>query len=132
MKRKVFFAVIYATTSISLLGFFDAFYGAGPVPYHPLTHCAIGGSVLFAIACVVSLFHLRSGIVCALVASLFCWPFFAGELSMVLRVWRSLVSVVVRDYGMWNDRLAALLTLMLSSAFSLSQLRRFWQAPPAG
>jgi hypothetical protein len=110
MNRKVFFAAIYAATSLSLAVFLDAFYWAGPVtPHLGLARSAIGGSILFAIACVASLFDLRSGVACAVVASILCWPFFGGELSSVIGVWRSQ---------------AAVLTLTLSSAYTLSQLRR--------
>jgi hypothetical protein len=130
MKWKVIAALVYAATTLSLWGFFDALYGSGPIIHHlGLIRSAISGAVLFAIACVISLFNLRTGIVCALVACLLCWPFFGGELSMILLVWRSLFSIL--GYSMWGDRLAAVLMLTLSSVYSLSRLRSLFQVSPA-
>ncbi len=76
---------------------------------------------MFVVAFVFSLFSLRSGIVCALAACVLSWPFFAGELSLILGVWRSLLSVV--HYSDWGARLAAVLMLIVSSVYSLSQSR---------
>jgi hypothetical protein len=122
MKRKVILALIYAATALTLLGFFDALYGAGPVTHHlGLIRCGLGGAVLFAIACVISPFNARFGIVCALAASVLCWPFFAGELSLILHAGLSVLSEV--RYAMWGDRLAAVLMLTISSVYSLSRLR---------
>jgi hypothetical protein len=121
MKQKIISVAIYAITTLALWGFFDGLYGGEPITRHlSLIHAATAGAILFAVACVLSSFSLRFGIACALAACILSWPFFAGELSAILRVWRSLFSVV--HYSPWGDRLAAVLMLTISSIYSVVQL----------
>jgi hypothetical protein len=123
MKYKIVSALVYGITALDLANFFDSVYGAGPISsnYIGLTHVAIAGAILFAVACLLSLFNLRMGITCGLVACILSWPFFAGELSLILGVWRGLFSVV--GYAYWTARLASVWMLIVSSIYSLSQLR---------
>jgi hypothetical protein len=126
MKQKIISLVIYAITTFALAGFFDGLYGGEPIPHRMWLiwvqiYAASAGTVLFAVACVLSPFSLRFGIACALAACLLSWPFFAGQLSAILSVWRSLFSTV--HYPAWGDRLAAVLMLILSSIYSVVQLR---------
>lgn len=77
MKEKAFPIGMYAVTALTLAAFFDALYGAGPITRHlgPI-HLAIAGTVLFAVACALSLFALRIGVVCGLAGAVLSWPIF--------------------------------------------------------
>ena len=130
MKQKTISAVIYAATTLALAYYFDALYGGGAVTHHlGLIHIAIAGTILFAVACILSLFSLRLGVLCALAACILSWPFFSGNLYAILRVWRSLFSVV--HYANWGASLAAVLMLIISSIYSLGRLRLLFQAAGA-
>jgi hypothetical protein len=120
MKRKIISAIVYAATSVALAGFFDALYGAGPVTrYLALIHLAIAGTVLFAVACVLSLFTLRVGVVCGLAGSVLSWPYFAIQISTI--PWGSTVSIL--SHANWQDVLTAILALVVSSVYSVNRLR---------
>jgi hypothetical protein len=128
MKQKVISAVIYAVTTLALAAFFDGLYGGESLTRHlVLIHVATAGAVLFAVACVSCIFSPRFGIVCALAACILSWPFFSGNLFAILKVWRSLFSVV--HYSNWGDSLAAVVTLIISSIYSLSRLPLLFQPP---
>jgi hypothetical protein len=130
MKQKAVSVVIYAFTALALANFFDSLYGAGPITHYLwLIHTAIAGAILFVVATVFSVFSLRIGIACALAACVLSWPFFAGELSALLGVWRSLFSVV--HYSYWGARLESVLMLIISSFYSLGRLRLLFWAPNA-
>lgn len=122
MKQKVVSAVIYAITALALAYYFASLYGAAPVTRHlGLIHTAIIGALLFVVACVLSLFSLRSGTACALAACTLSWPFFAGVLSAVVGVWRSLPSIL-HDAN-WEASLQSVVMLIFSSIYALSRLR---------
>jgi len=129
MKQKIIPSAIYALTTVCLAEFFDAAYGAGPVTrYVRLTHLAIAGTVLFAIACISSLFTLRFGTVCALAASVLAWPYFANALTAI--PWGSLVSVL--PYANWRYELTAILLLAVSSVYSAAHAWQLFRVPVAG
>jgi len=120
MKRKILSVVIYATTAFALAEFFDALYGAGPVTRHSvLIHLAIAGTILFAAACILSLFILRVGVVCGLAGGALSWPCFAIQMPAI--PWGSLVSIL--PYANWLYLLTAILVLVVSSIYSVNLLR---------
>ncbi len=122
MKQKIVSAFIYAVTTLALAYFFDGFYGGEPSTRHlGLIHAATAGAILFAVACVLSLFSLRLGTVCTLAACILSWPFFSGNLFAILSVWRSLFSIL--RYSNWGASLAAVVMLIISSAYSINQAR---------
>ena len=122
MKRKILSAVIYATTAFALAQFFDGlFAGEAVTDQLRLTYLAIAGTILFAAACIVSLFTLRIGVVCGLGGSILSWPYFA--IGMPTIPWGSVVSIF--PYSNWAFVLTAILGLVVSSAYSINQLRLF-------
>ena len=78
MKHKVVSALVYGITALDFAEFFDSVYGAGPIsPHHiALMHTAIAGAIVFALACLFSLFNLRIGVMCGLAACVLSWPLF--------------------------------------------------------
>ncbi len=128
MKQKTVSVVIYAITALALAYYFDSLYGAGPVARHlELIHTAIAGAILFVVACVLSVFSLRFGTVCALAACVLWWPFFSSNLFAILSVWRSLFSIL--HHSNWEASLQSVLMLIISSIYSLSRLRLLLRAP---
>jgi hypothetical protein len=120
MKRKILSVVIYVTTAFALAEFFDGLYGAGPVTLHlGLIHLAIAGTILFAVACILSLFTLRVGVVCGIAGGVLSWPYFAIQLPTI--PWGSLVSIL--PHANWVDLMIAILVLVVSSVYSVNQLR---------
>jgi hypothetical protein len=130
MKQKIVSAVVYAITVFDIANFLDSLYGAGPVTHNlGLIRSAIAGAILFVVASISSLFSLRVGTVCALAACILSWPFFSGELYAILRVWRSLFSVV--HYSYWGARLASVFMVIFSSIHTIAGLRALVAAPGA-
>jgi hypothetical protein len=116
MKQRSVSAVIYAITTLSIACFFDGLYGAGPVKHHlELIHVALVGASLFACACVLSIFAVRFGVACGLVACILSWPYF-GFLLFATR-WSGLTLLVLR-LPQWQDLFAALLLLFIASAYT--------------
>lgn len=65
MKQKVLAALVYILTALALALYFDSLYGAAPVTQHlNAVHAGIAGTILLAVACLLSLFSLRLGAVC--------------------------------------------------------------------
>lgn len=119
MKRKVIAAVVYAATAFALASFFDALYGAGPVTRGLwLIHLAIAGTILFAAACIVSLFALRAGILCAIAGGILSWPEFADSFGFI--PWRHILSIL--PYANWLVLLTAIFALIVSSAYSIDEV----------
>jgi hypothetical protein len=120
VKRKIISAAVYAATSFALAGFFDGLYGAGPVTrYLGVIHLAIAGTILFAVACVLSLFTLRVGVICGLCACVLSWPYFAIQIPTI--PWNRVFAVL--HYANWQDLMTAILALVVSSAYSVNRLR---------
>jgi heme exporter protein D len=120
VKRKFLSAVIYATTAFALAESFDSLYGAGPVTHElGLIHLAIAGTILFTVACILSLFTLRAAVVCGLAGGVLSWPYFAIPIPTI--PWGSLVSIL--PYANWMALLTTLLALVVSSVYSVNQLR---------
>ena len=127
MKRKIISGAVYATTSFALAVFWDALYGAGPFTgYVGLIHLAIAGTVLIAVGCIASLLNRLVGDICGLAGCSLAWPCFAIELPGI--PWRALVSVA-REAN-WSLLLSALLTLVVATVYSLTQLRSFFRGRP--
>ncbi|MGB9105850.1 MAG: hypothetical protein WCC59_13900 [Terriglobales bacterium] len=120
MTRKLIPAVVYAATAFAFAGFIDGLYGGEPITHHlGLIHVATAGAILFAVACVLSLFTPRVGVVCALVGGVLSWPYFAIQVFAI--PWGSIVSIL--PYANWQDLLTAILALVVSSVYSVNQLR---------
>ena len=120
MKRKILSLVIYVTTAFALAEFFDGLYGAGPVTHRlGLIHLAIAGTILFAAACILSLFTLRVGVVCGIAGGVLSWPYFAIQMPTI--PWGRLASIFPHAHSV--DLLIAILVLVVSSVYSVNQLR---------
>lgn len=129
MKQRISAAVIYAMTSLVLAGYFDSLYGAGPVTHRlGLIHAAFAGALLFVVACAMSLFALRLGVACGVVASILSWPYFGPRLLAI--PWSRFIQVL--PHAMWADTYAAILMLIISSAYSAIRLRLLLRAPATG
>lgn len=122
MKRKIISAVVYAASAYALAEFFDGLLGGepftGPVP--KLIYLAIAGTVLFFLACILSLFSWRVGVFCGSAGGVLSWPCFAVSLPAI--PWGSLFSIL--PYSNWSNLLMAILTLVVSTTYSLNQLRQ--------
>jgi hypothetical protein len=127
MKHKIISATIYGITAWDLAVFFRHFYGASQFSptYYGLVNVAVIGATLFVLALVFSLFTPRLATVCALVACILSWPFFSVGLSPILRSWQTVFSVLHYSYG--EARLISLYMLIVSTVYSLSELRLFLQ-----
>ena len=120
MKQKILSAVIYATTALALAQFLDDLYAGEPVTDHlGLIYLAIAGTILFAAACILSLFTLRVGVVCGLGGGILSWPVFAIAIPRI--PWGSVVSIF--PYSNWRYVLTAILALVVSSAYTVNRLR---------
>jgi hypothetical protein len=127
MKRRIISAVIYAATCAALAAFFDAVYGAGPVTRHlSLMRFAIAGTGVFAIACILSFFNFRIGVICGLGASVLAVPYFA--LQAVAVPWGSLLSILPR--ANWPYLLTAMLALVLSVIYSITSVSQAFRSVP--
>ena len=128
MKRRIFSAVIYAITTLALAAFFDGLYRGEPIPRHlaPI-YAATAGVALFAVASVLLLFSLRFGAICGLAANVLSWPYFG--LQLVTIPWGHVLEVL--PYARWAETYAAILVLIISSAYSVSHLRFLLRAPAA-
>jgi len=116
MKQKIPPAALYVITALAVAGYFDALYGAAPVTHRQTPiHFAIAGTIIFAIACLLSLFSLRLGAVGGLVGACLSWPFFGPIL--IHFPWTKLPEVL--PYAMWADSLAALVTLIVATVYSV-------------
>jgi hypothetical protein len=120
VKRKILSGAIYATTAFALAQFFDALYAGEPVTDHlGLIYLAIAGTILFAAACILSLFTVRVGVVCGLGGGVLSWPAFAIAIPTI--PWGSVVSIF--PYANWPFLLTAILALVVSSVYSVNRLR---------
>lgn len=118
MKRKAIPALLYLTTAFAFAMYFDSLYGAGPVARDLwFLRLATVGMVLFASACILSFFWLRVGLLTAAAAALLSWPAFAIAVFEI--PWTSIISIL--PYSNWLDLLNAIVTLMVSSVYSLKQ-----------
>jgi hypothetical protein len=127
MKYRLISTFIYGIATFCFWLFFDALYGAGPVTRDlALIYLAIGGSILYAIACVSSLFSLRFAVISGLAGALLVWPYFAIEVREI--PWSKLWSAL--PYANWRYELAALFFLVVSSCYLAVQLRLMFRASP--
>jgi hypothetical protein len=122
MKRKLLSVVLYATTSFALAVYWEALYGAGPIKTSVLMYLAISGTVLFAVSCVMLLISSQVGLSCAITAGLLSWPYFVIHVPTI--PWSRLLSAVSNN-SRWLFLLIAILALVVTSIYSLNQLRCF-------
>jgi hypothetical protein len=128
MKGRIVSAFIYALTALALWYYFDGYYARDlsrvKAVYIFLLHASTAGAWLFAISFVLALLSLRFGIVCALAAGVMAWPYF---FTLLLGIpWRHLIDVL--PYSDWLAQYISILTLIISSAYSVVQLRMFVRA----
>jgi hypothetical protein len=120
MKRGVLAALVYLLPALTMALVFDSIYGAGPVTRHVgVIHAGVAGAIAFAIASLLSLFSLRFGLACAIVACVLSWPFFGPLLYFF--PWKELPSAL--GYANWGPEFIALLTLMGAHIYSAFKLR---------
>ena len=118
MKRKAIPALLYLTTAFAFAMYFDSLYGAGPVARGLwFLKLATVGMVLFASACILSFLSLRVGLLSASAAALLSWPAFAIAVFKI--PWTSIISIL--PYSNWLDLLIAIVTLVVSSVYSVRQ-----------
>jgi hypothetical protein len=125
MKQRAAPALLYLLAALALARYFDSLYGAAPVVRRlEAVHAGIAGTILLAVACLLSLFSLRLGGVCGLVAGLLVWPYFGPIL--VSFPWSRVFEVL--PYAMWADSLAALVMLTIASIYSMARLWLWFRA----
>jgi hypothetical protein len=130
MKRKLSLALIYANAALALAFYFDGLYGGEPIKSPlGLIHAAIAGAVLLVIACVLSIFNLRLGIVCGIPAIVASWPYFL--ISLVHIPW-GITLFSLLPYALWGDAFAALLALAAASIYCVVRLRSLWSSKSNG
>ena len=125
IKRKIVSAVLYATTAFALWSFWDALFGMADEPFTHYQHwgflsLSIAGTVLFVAACILTLFSGRTGTICALVAAVMSWPYFAVGMPSI--PWGKIISVL--PYANWKFLFTAILALLIASAYLVSRLTR--------
>jgi hypothetical protein len=128
MKKKLIPATIYAGTFAALVVFFDALYGGGPVTRNLwLIRLAIFGTVLFACACIASLFSVRMGVICGLGASTLALPYFVLLARAV--PWGNLFSAL--PHAEWRYVLTAIVALACSIIYSITSVSRAFRSAPS-
>jgi hypothetical protein len=124
VRQKIISAVIYLATVLFVGMFFDGLFGGEPITRHKsLVYAATFGLILFAASCVLSFFSQRFAVIIGLTAAVLSWPLFAIELFAV--PWGDLVWFT--RYR--PDTLAAILVLIMSSAYSVYALRALVRSP---
>jgi hypothetical protein len=131
IKRGILSAFIYAATTVALAGYLDGYYardlGTATTGYLLLLHVSTAGACLFAISFVLSFFNLRFSIITALAASILAWPYFGMLLPWI--PWGHLIeSLALSD---WLDQYISILMLIVSTVYSVVQLRMSFRASVA-
>lgn len=112
--------IIYAAAGVATANWID--YAMAPQqPYgHPfLTKVALSGSITFGIACVISIFNDRYGIIAGLVAICLSWPYFA--LLAASLPWHNIVWLFRIHYH-GNAQILSILLLMVGTLYSVSRV----------
>ena len=89
---------------------------------------ALVGSALLGIACLMSLFNLRYGVLLGSVALCLSW-FYFGPLAMYIPWNRLIWFITIQYHG--AEQAAALFFLLAATIFTLTQ-RRYWSKPNSG
>jgi hypothetical protein len=119
MKNRIVAIALYAVTAVCFLLYFEALYTGEPVARHQgMIYAAAAGSVLFGIACILSVVWRRAGAIAALVSAVLSWPYFSVQIWTV--PWGNLGWFV--RYRI--DTAAAILLLIVSTIWSIHDLRR--------
>jgi len=116
-KRRLVSAVVYATSTITVVGIVDFLYGAAP-DVSRLVYLLIAGIALFGLACALSFFTPRWATICALCAAALLWPLLAPEFGRMN--WGRNLGWLIRYEP---DTPMAILSLLVSSIYSIRQLR---------
>jgi len=121
--------IVYAATAFTTFSDLDSLYGANEVAGTTSINLAIAGAVLFAIASLLSLFTLRFGIACGLVALGLSGHYFLREIIAI--PWGSMPGILpkVLPYARWSDIFASLIMMVTAVAYSLSRLWLLFRAP---
>ena len=75
------------------------------------------GMALYAAACILSLATFWIGLICAVAGGLLSWP--ASLVAIAEIPWKSIVPIL--PYSNWLDLLIAIVTLIVSSIFSVNR-----------
>jgi hypothetical protein len=132
MRRKIPSAVIFAITVVAFAIWFEDVDGMEPGPitgYIGLIQTAIAGMILLSLACLLSLLTTRVAIVCGLFGCVLSWPYFGPLLFGT--PWGRLASLIAGS-SLWRDEFAAIVLLMVTSVYSVAQLRSLLRGPNAG
>jgi hypothetical protein len=129
MIKRILSAAIYLTTVLCVGNYCEMIDGMEPPRLPPsalqvnLWHVAIAGALMFAIACIVSIFSHRLGIFCGLGACLMSWPHF-GALLVTFPV-RQLMTLLPFPWvsDLWPGIIGALAMLLISTVYTLIKLR---------
>ena len=115
---RILLSVLYAVTALCMAGFFDGLYAGEPITRHrALIYLASGSLGLFLAASVLSFFKRKVGLGIGLLAAILAWPFFAIQLAVL--PWYELSWYLRYRFDSWTT----LLTLIVSSIFTLAQIR---------
>lgn len=120
--KKTFSALIYLTASLTAanwLGWYHMLQEDNSRGLPALAKLAVGGCVIFAAGCLLSLFNSRFGIILGGIAACMSWPYF-GFLAAYLP-WRDFVWLVKSDVGGWA-KVTAVFGLLPATIWSLLQL----------
>jgi hypothetical protein len=110
--------------AMCLWEYLDTIYGGEPIiRCRSFVYSATAGLVLFAVACLLCLLTPRWAAICALSGAVLSWPEAALALSAV--PWSHLTWFV--RYRPENA--VAVLCLIVSSAYSVNQVRLLFRAP---
>jgi len=119
LTRRVAAAIMYGSAALATGNWLD--YALWPEqphygPVDTLLRIALVGSVIFGLACLVSLFRLQYAVVLGLLAACLSWTYFA--LVAVYLPWRNLVWLV-RIYDHGDAQVGAILFLFIATLYSL-------------
>jgi hypothetical protein len=123
-RKKILAAVLYLLSALALAFYFDSLYGAGGPDAHYIDAIYLGmaSAIFFAVACSLSLFSARMGLLAGIVACVLSWPFLG--IGLLTFPWRALPGVV--RFSLWGPILKALLMLIVANAYSVTEVKRLW------
>ena len=132
LGRRIFGALILLIAVLAeaqWLGYFRVLQEDNGQVLPALARIAVGGCVLFAPACLLSLFNFRAAVILGALAACLSWPHF-GLLAASIP-WRDLGWVLKSGGGGWAPAVIAVLGLLPATIWSLSQLHAVVRPQPA-
>jgi hypothetical protein len=123
VRRKTFSAIVFLVAALAEAQWLAVFYilqsDAG-YELPRLAKLAVGGCLLYALGCPVSLFRYRFGVLLGAAAAGLSWPHFVLLAASI--PWRDFAWVLKSDVG-GGPKIIALLGLLPATIWSLLQLR---------